>query len=145
MKQLQGMKWIIRYLHYVNQFNQQLGQQKNILKRKRDLLCAFYRYCIAVKRVSDIIPIFDSCPLRKQHSFLKLQQHDYKLYWKGTPNNDRTIILLSTIRWKSSRLFNITVCDKYIPVYHRISGEYSDSSCSAQGNFTSSAVQTPLS
>ena len=34
LKPLQGMKLIIRYLHYVNQFNQQLGQYKNILKRR---------------------------------------------------------------------------------------------------------------
>ena len=30
-------------------------------------------------------------------------------------------------------------------VSNRISGEHADPSCSAQGNFTSSAVQTPVS
>ena len=42
-------------------------------------------------------------------------------------------------------LIYLPVSSKHFPVHCSVSGEHSDPSCSAQGNFTSSAVQTPVS
>ena len=48
------------------------------------------------------------------------------------------------IRGVDCELIFLSRC-KYISFHHCISGEHSDPSCPSQGNFTSSAVQTPVS
>ena len=68
-----------------------------------------------------------------------------KLHWRWKPENVRRTGLLGGIyQWCRRRAY-FSFSSKYFSVHYCISGKHSDPSCPAQGNFTSSAVQTPVS
>ena len=68
-----------------------------------------------------------------------------KSRWRRNPENDKRIVLLEKIHWRSSQRAELVVRAKYCSLHYSISGQHSDPSCSAQGDFTSSAVQTSVS
>ena len=68
-----------------------------------------------------------------------------KSRWRRNPENDKRIVLLEKIHWRSSQGAELVIRAKYFSLHYSISGQHSDPSCSAQGDFTSSAVQTSVS
>ena len=68
-----------------------------------------------------------------------------KLHWRWKPENVRRTALLGGIYQRCRRRAYFYFSSKYFSFHHCISGEHSDPSCPTQGNFTSSAVQTPVS
>ena len=64
---------------------------------------------------------------------------------RRNPENDKRIVLLEKIHWRSSQRAELVIRAKYCSLHYSISGQHSDPSCSAQGDFTSSAVQTSVS
>ena len=69
----------------------------------------------------------------------------HKFYQRQQPENDQWTTVQGRIYRKSTQRAYLSFSAKYFSVHYCISGEHSDPSCSTQGHFTSSAVQTPFS